>query len=389
MRNRHGSMLVLSLGTIVFLSIVGSTTLLRGLHEEQTSRRSSALQKAFFLAETSLDATIDNLRQGQSGDLPTTVMAGGSFWATVTDSTEDPTLLPLHYRITGHGLYQAGQRDVEALVHLMSPQSVFQFAMFGDQSMTVSGSVITDSYDSSLGPYDPNNPGQNGDVGTNSTTAGAVTISGSIAINGQVAVGEDAVDPNEVVSIGGEAIITGEPPIIAQSSNLQMPGVDPPAGLSCDITFNVGGQQTMALPADAPQGACNANNECCFLNMSVGGGGTVTVDGPVTVYVTEQFSAGGNTTIGSLLNPGHLILILTSSQTGTLGSVSGNTLFSGGIYAPNGGVNVSGNADVYGSIVANSVTISGDAQIHYDEALANTGPVGSYDAELLAWYELD
>ena len=52
-------------------------------------------------------------------------------------------------------------------------------------------------------------------------------------------------------------------------------------------------------------------------------------------------------------------------------SISGNGLFSGVIYAPQGDVSIVGNGAVNGSIVANNITLSGNAQFHYDESLGN------------------
>jgi hypothetical protein len=371
---RQGAILVTSLGIVVILAILGSSFLLRAIHETQLSRQSSSQHHALSLAEASVDTAIQNLRVGQTDDLLSTSLSGGSFWAEV-----DPAGGALQYQITGHGLYEAQQRNVEAVVQL-SPLSVFQFALFGSTGATISGDVITDSFDSTLGSYSAQTSGTDGDVGSNCTSSGCMTLSGGIAINGQVAVGPDLSNPASAVTISGTVLITANPPIVSQSASFPMPAVAVPAGLTC-TDESVGGQQTLTLSS--------AVGAYCFTNLSVGGGGTIAVDGPVTVYVTGQFSAGGNTTMGSSTDPKNLLLVLTSPQTGSLGSLSGTTVFSGAIYAPNGAINVSGDAQVYGSIMANSVTVSGNARVHYDTSLTQVTTIpGPYAVRMQSWREL-
>jgi len=374
---RCGAALVTSLGIVVILAILSSSFLLRAIHETLLSRRSSSQHHALFLAEASMDTAIQNLRVGQSNDVSVTTMSGGSFWAEV-----DPTLVPMEYLITGHGFHAGEQRNTEAVVR-QAPTSVFQFALFGSQQVVVSGEAITDSYNSSQGPYDPNAFGQNGDVGTNATTAGGVNISGSIAINGQIAVGANVADPNSVVTItGGSAIITENPPVVSQSQALPTPPVTVPGGLTCtDLT--VTGQTVVTLSS--------AVGQYCFEDLSISGGGTLTADGSVKVYVTGQFSASGNTTIGVSSDPTYLLLLLVSSQEATIeGGLTGNTEFYGGLYAPTATINISGNAEVFGSVVAKTVKVSGNAKVHYDEALGVlTDPVGLYQVRVFSWRELD
>jgi hypothetical protein len=52
-------------------------------------------------------------------------------------------------------------------------------------------------------------------------------------------------------------------------------------------------------------------------------------------------------------------------------SIAGEGQFSGIIYAPNGDVSIHGNGAVNGSVMANNITMGGDALFHYDESLAN------------------
>ena len=77
--------------------------------------------------------------------------------------------------------------------------------------------------------------------------------------------------------------------------------------------------------------------------------------------------------------------------------ISGNGALSGVIYAPNANVTITGGGasggDVMGSVVANNITISGNAQFHYDESLGQFAfgtPADSGDSALTIyrWREL-
>ena len=112
-------------------------------------------------------------------------------------------------------------------------------------------------------------------------------------------------------------------------------------------------------------------------------------DGPVKVYVTGAFTASGNTVIGIPTDPTAMLLFLVSNEQATFeSSLTGSTVFYGGLYAPSATINVSGNAQVFGSVVAQAVDVSGDAQVHYDQAIGKlTEPIGLYDTDILSWRE--
>jgi len=387
-QQERGAAVVIALSVVVMLVVFGSTLLTRSLHESSLMDRARFQHAAFHNAEAALDHALEQIAGGVFGDVGTHLLSGGSYWAEVWDVTEDVTLDADQYRIFGHGLFQLEQRDLEVVAEAES-ESVFQFALFGSSAVEVSGTAITDSFDSSVAPYDSDTAGDSGDVGTNAIAEGGIVISGSIAINGQVAVGEGG-DPETVVTVdGGSALITGEPPFLAQSNNLDMPAVSTPPGLSCTIPFSIAGGHTMILPDDAPAGACNGNGECCFSDLSAAGGATLTTSVPISVYVTGSFSATGNTTIGVPTDPTQFLLILASPEQATIsGDWAGNTEFYGGVYAPTGDIEIKGNAEIFGSVIGEHVIITGDAQIHYDEALIDIGPTGSYELEVVLWRDL-
>jgi hypothetical protein len=115
------------------------------------------------------------------------------------------------------------------------------------------------------------------------------------------------------------------------------------------------------------------------------GTGTVLVDataGPVYVYVLDGFEVQNTGTFHSTREQAADLLFfldadnITGYETTTIGdpdkplSLRDNGSVNGVLYAPNGVVNIDGDAEVYGSVTAKRVRMGGTSSIHYDEALA-------------------
>lgn len=134
-----------------------------------------------------------------------------------------------------------------------------------------------------------------------------------------------------------------------------------------------------------------------------GGGGAIIIgaDGYLSVYTAGNISLNGqgatngvdgpdaDTTVDEASELGQPIKfqIWGTKTTGTQSiDITGNGLFSGVIYAPQGDVKITGNGAVCGSIVAKDITLSGNAQFHYDESLGNHG--GGNPFRISRWKEL-
>ena len=384
--NRRGMVMVLSLGTLVFISAVGATMLMRSLNEAQLSRRSAARQSAFHLADAAIDQAARNLKTptDTSDDVTSRTMETGTF--QLDTPVPDPNNAQV-YRVTVHGTSSGETRDLEAVFQLL-PKSVFQFALFGSQTVSVSGNATTDSYDSRNGAYHAGAAGHDGDIGTNSTATGGVAVSGSIFVDGQVAVGSGATNPTSVVTGYNPAFITGgtSPPsdtqdVVAQSQNFPMPDVTIPSGCETTLPSSVHNVRTFV----------SGVTYCPPGDMTVNGNDTFTATGPVKIYLAGQLIVNGNATIGVASQPTWMQFLVSSTGSATLtDTITGSTLFYGTMYAPKATVNISGNAQLYGSIIAKTVNITGSAEIHYDEAATQiTDTANLYQAKLVAWQELN
>ena len=379
---KRGYVLVVSVAVAVVLSVYCGSLLVRSVSELGHSTRSLSLSASIHLAEAAVDHAIANLRSNTDTDIASTPLNQGTYWAEV-----DP-LGSSRHQVTAHGSTAGEQRDIEVVAEL-SPRSIFEFALFGDTQVEVSGSANTDSYDSASAAYDPDTAGDSGDIGTNSITAGGITFGGGgMFVDGQVKVGADVDDPESIVTNFDPELVTAEPPVVSTPSTFSMPAVDP-ADAGFDPATNcvnrtISGNTTLQLAAGT----------YCYNNLTIQGGGELTTDGSgqVTIYLTGALVSQGNSTVGVDDDPTQLLVLMSSRAEATLeeGTITGSTKFFGALYGPSATINISGNAEIFGSIIADQIAITGSAAIHYDEALQDLDNVSNAsDVKIVSWRELD
>jgi hypothetical protein len=115
------------------------------------------------------------------------------------------------------------------------------------------------------------------------------------------------------------------------------------------------------------------------LTINAGGSLAVYTAGNVRLTGLGVANAGGTTTSFQIwgTNP---------TVGGQDVQISGNGGLTGIIYAPNAAVKITGNGDVQGAVIGNTITLSGNGNFHYDESLANFG--GSNPFKVTKWREL-
>ena len=136
----------------------------------------------------------------------------------------------------------------------------------------------------------------------------------------------------------------------------------PSGWISGNYTYNaatgdlsVSGQNTVTL----------AGGSYCLNSITLSGGSTLTVNGPVKITLRGALSASGNAMLNPTLIPRNLQI--ASSFTGSNGvTMSGNATGYFTVYAPGTSVALTGNAQLFGAAVGKSFTGSGNLQLHYD-----------------------
>jgi hypothetical protein len=291
---------------------------------------------------------------------------------------------------TGNGPNNA-QAVVTATFSLGGP---FNYGIFGDIGVAISGNGRTDSYNSSTGPYTWATHNTNGDIGTNATGAAAISLSGNAKVYGDAQVGVGG-NPSTAITTSGNAAVVPPGQKLAADEPKDMTPLTLPSGGTSMPAWSISGNNSDTLNSGTYRRP--------GINISANGKGYIS--GDVTLYVTGNITISGNGRL-KILSGGSLTLYVSGNViisgngitnntsypedlqvygTSTCNSIviSGNSNIYGAIYAPRAAVAISGNGDIYGSVICRSLAMSGNGNIHYDESLQAVGP-GS-EPKLLSW----
>ncbi|MBM3847045.1 MAG: hypothetical protein FJ405_12265 [Verrucomicrobia bacterium] len=263
--------------------------------------------------------------------------------------------------------------------------------------------IMVDSFDSASpshstgGVYDPAKKKQNGDVATNSQLINSLSV-GNADIYGDVSTG-----PGGSVSIGAQGFVTGT---VSDDMNVSFPDVSGPfASASAPSSGTVGGT-SYTYVLSSGNWKINGN-----LGLS-GNSQRILVTGDAVLHVTGTVSLSGNAYIQ--IDPSASLKLYVSGASTSLGgngvmnstqkaedfqyfglptntsvSFSGNAAFTGVIYAPSASLNLGGGGsttyDFVGAAIANTITMNGHFNFHYDEDLANLDSSRGYS--IVSWNE--
>jgi len=241
----------------------------------------------------------------------------------------------------------------------------FANAVHAKGKVELMGNAWTDSYDSRKGAYGAagNSPKKNGDVSTDSTSAGIVTINPNSTVNGDVIVGPGG---DTSTAIDNKGTITGDKDVEAAAWVMPLSAI--PAGVTNQGSLSISGNKVTTLN----------EGTYWFSSLSITGNGQLVINGAVKIYVTGSIDIGGNGVATANNLPPNLLLYGTvdpnnSANKCTSASIHGNGDFHGALYAPDADIQVSGNGAVYGSLTGKSVKVNGNGGFHYDEALGDIG----------------
>lgn len=129
------------------------------------------------------------------------------------------------------------------------------------------------------------------------------------------------------------------------------------------------GDVTLYLTAGAGSSAISVAGNA---SIEIGSGASLVIYTAGDVSLAGNGVLSGGSTTSTANNPTKFQLWGTStSATKQSIGIAGNGVLSGLVYAPNASVKINGNGDVMGSVVANDITVVGNAAFHYDESLVN------------------
>lgn len=404
--NGDGSVLVITLTVGMLIGLVLASYLILIRHQSTMAARSLAWNNALAAAEAGVE---ESLAQLNSGIVNLTNQWNANGWQFAGDGYQPPvgralnnggydvmfsaTPCPTIYS-TGYVRIPALNVTVKRILEVQTTNPpVFGAAVTALDSINLRGNDLnTDSYNSTVAPYNRKRSGSNGDV----VSANGIMHPGGVTIYGHLLTGPSAI--NGVRSLArhgyvgyrlgsGHGIQTN---YYAAEFNAELP----PAGLPPDA----GAKWTEPKPEETEKPVEGVDYAYVFGNSAdvwingltkpvyVGRDAKVNlwIKGEVNLsgYQAFEIKSGGKLTIymqGSTFDMGGTGVIVDDRdpQSFTYFGLPLNTSirlggseFFGAIYAPQADLRLEGSGNVYGACVTKSVTTDGNYSFHYDEALA-------------------
>jgi hypothetical protein len=280
------------------------------------------------------------------------------FRATITQKPATSTLI-----ITVHG--GSANTTITRGVRMEYKQSFRSHVLIGLNSVTMSSSAYTDSYNSSKGAYNPATAGKNGNISSD----GNITLSNTAKVNGDARPG-----PLKTVTLNDTASVTGLK--LPMSTAIVYPSVTLPVGITSlgDINISSGTQNL-------------AGGTYLIRNLTLSGTATINWTGPVTLYIQNSYNVSGNVVINAYQNnpKNRVINFLPTCTTATW---TGTNTCVGDLYAPNTDFVVSGSVQKFGRIIAKSINNSSTGGMHADDALPQPGGMSSYAPDATTYEEV-
>lgn len=232
-----------------------------------------------------------------------------------------------------------------------------------------------DSYRSTLGSYDASNPGDEAMLCVNATGKHTIRLWTATTLRGDAYVGPDG-DPDSDIRVSGNSVITGTRGVL--SERVDIPTLSAPTGppfRGKKEGHLVVKNETLTLTSDHHYG-----------KLQIQSGGTLKIDGDVRILLDEQFKVIDDGELEILADsslrlycankvdledtarinvtgadPTRLRLYMTSNKHFKMNQ---QAQVYGVLQNPNGGVEISGDAQFFGKIRAKS--LQGGGRIHVD-----------------------
>lgn len=235
-------------------------------------------------------------------------------------------------------------------------------ALVSQSRTTVTGNSYIDSYRTSDGPYRLETAGDNGDI----VSSGNISVGGSVTLKGDVVA--------ESVNVGTGPDISGD--IITSSRTVEFPAIDLSdiesdndndtlplimqenrsySPLDDQRNFSLNGGIAYSIPP----------GDFYFNDLTLSGQSSLLISGTTRIYLTGNLSTSGGDLINSTQDPANLRIFMTGGTVKLNASVD----WYGFLYAPNSEISLSGNADLFGAIVGDVISGTGNLDLHFDEDL--------------------
>ncbi len=449
-QTNQGSAIAVTFMTCIVLGLLMGSYLYLVQGQRQSVARSQSWNQAIVVAEAGVDEAMALMNSGVVGTnfavFPWKNAGGGNFTNRPTPSQFTNSYYSVTINTSGTNPVITSTSYVPAPISktLLSrtvrvqtrPRPTFPVKgpMIVKQTYNANGNnVNSDSFDSTLGSYNPATAGTNGDIVSLLTNVNSVVI-GNGKVNGTVRTppGGTSGSSGTTATIGSNGKV-GDTTWINGSSYGFEPGhfkddftlsdfpdasapnppvwYSPTGGNGSDgltYTYSLGSQGaymlgTTGVPADLTGSVyVGYSNTVLYVtgNVSIGGNSGGKKNAPPEIHIAPGASltlyVGGTSTSiagNGVVNDTDLARNFQyyGLPNNTSISITGNGAFYGTIYAPEADFSLKGSGnstadDFTGSSITKTTTMTGNFNFHYDDSLGYLTTLGGYDAT--SWEEL-
>ncbi len=300
-----------------------------------------------------------------------------------------PSLADDLIRLIGIATHDGEAIAVELVVR-RSTETLRNLKAFGDSRVTLNSSAVLDSYNSEEGSY-ASQAIHDHDGEEYANDNAFVGSNGNIYLDSNSVVFGDAnPGPGGSVSVQGNAFVSGNTSPLPQTVHLQpvhVPSISPSGSFRIDsagsgvlspgayhfTSFEILSNAHLSIVGPAvivlDEGVLDSNATVV----------ADTTDGDVVFYVMGPFSILSNAVIAPENDAPSDLLINIAAEEETI-VIGSNASVTGQIYAPDSSIEILSNAEVFGSVVAETLYLDSNPQIHIDEALFDTlDPIPTYE----------
>ncbi len=384
LKGNKGGALLITLAIMMMLTIAVMTAVDTAQTDIELSFNKLHTDQAFYVAEAGLKKALVTLIKENSWEdgYANFTFEEGLFSVAVVHSDVDSLIIDT-VTLRSTGTVNRSHANLEALVvpKLWYP---FQFAVFGDSTLTMRNSCETDSYNSDSGTYAGTADIIEGDVASNgpvdminssevggdvsSAEVGGVSVDATCTVTGDI---ENNVAPYDIDPIPDSAFVAAHD---FNSAPGGLSGSYAYDGITHDLTL--GTNEVVQL-----SGGTYFFNDMYFGNTSRL---HIAAGEAVVIYVAGDIELESTTSVNANGDPSDLMFFSTGSVFAIGQSIDIHAAF----YGPEADVSIGQACEFYGSIIANSVYMENSVRTHYDRTLSDFAVGTTGEMVMIAWREL-
>lgn len=381
-KDDRGGALLITLLVMMMLTVLAIMAVNTADTDIQLSYNVVNSDKAFYIAEAGLHRAILELNNDNGWRLGFLGVGfeHGQYTVAVIDSSTTGGLGDTVV-VRSTGVVEGGAANVEAWV-VPVYRKPFEYGLFGDSKVTMDNNTCTDSYNSDSGSYAGTREDLGGDVGSN----GTVALDNIADIGGDVSSAtEGGITISHTAEVHGDTASNVSPQVLDAIPAAEMAWAESvsnaPAGFSgSGYSYNAA---TKALEVTNHNDVILASGVYYFSSIRLQNHSQLKVapGATVQIYMTDSLVMEEATQLNPTESPASLQIF----STGGMYSMENDTEIWAAFYGPQADVVLMNSVEIYGSLVAGSISMINIACLHYDRSLKDINYGLTGEMEMVAW----